>query len=132
MNDDINMRYENLLNKNKDIFFITGGYLDPNGENIKIKVLKRREFFSLMSIIIFSCFISTIISYSISHFIFYSLNLNIKDFPVLGLGISTFLSVCMMAAIFLKKSKLLNATFNKIILKHKTEIKEQIKRQLIV
>lgn len=132
MNEDINMRYENLLNKNKDIFFITGGYLDPNGENIKIKVLKRREFFSLMSIIIFSCFISTIISYSISHFIFYSLNLNIKDFPVLGLGISTFLSVCMMAAIFLKKSKLLNATFNKIILKHKTEIKEQIKRQLIV
>lgn len=132
MNNDLNMRYENLLKKNKDIFFITGGYLDPNGENIKIKVLKRREFFSLMSIIIFSCFISTIISYSISDFIFYTLNLNIRDFPVLGLCISTFLSISMLSAIFLRKSKLLNATFNKIILKHKTEIKEQIQRQLII
>lgn len=132
MNDIVEQRYNELLNKPKDISFIRDGLLDPEGEKILLKNLNVKYCYLFFSALCFYALLACVITYPITFYVFsiftppYGSNSSFFYFFILNV-IITF----PVTFLFLQtKNNLIVKTINKMIKESPEEIKKQISQNI--
>lgn len=132
MNDIVEKRYSELLNKPKNISFIRDGLLDPEGEKILLKNLDVKYCNLVAYVIGFYALLASVITYPVTFYVFsmfrlpYNFTSPSLSFFIVNVIITTFVTFLFLH----KKNNLIAKTINKMIKESPEEIKKQINQNI--
>ena len=132
MNDIVEERYSELLNKPKNISFIKDGLLDPEGEKILLKNLDVKYCNLIAYVIGFYALLASVITYPVTFYVFsmfrmpYNFTSPSLSFFIVNVIITTFVTFLFLH----KKNNLKAKTKNKMLNESPEEIKKQISQNI--
>lgn len=132
MNDIVEKRYSELLNKPKNISFIRDGLLDPEGEKILLKNFDVKYCNLVAYVIGFYALLASVITYPVTFYVFsmfrmpYNFTSPSLSFFIVNVIIATFVTFLFLH----KKNNLIAKTINKMIKESPEEIKKQISQNI--